>query len=1033
MSKEFVLYIKNKIQDIVIYINKNKKLGLISMNAVNSTIKQLEDINDNIKDEPNVVFDKMSNIIKNTGIKNLNDLLKIHYKNIGYTLSLIEDEDKELYKLLELYFHPLNYSVEIISKPINVLSVKKNTSNKTDIKLIKCKDIDILNNELENNFNLRIFGITLSLYCSQTNSYLKINGFMDDINIKLLDNQFIKKNLKELEQLNLKLENSNTNKPELKGSPYNITEFIESVNIKDICINKTTEVQYLETISILNNTKLKELSKNVKEFSLLQLYEKRNFLLKLLTFKKDQENHYLSYLLYDLLSSDANSGLIDTIDQDTIVDSFTPAIKDKFKDSLKNTSNYLNKLSSFDINKVPLEQQICSMKVPDSVKEKAMIKLKEVKTKSDDSILKARQYLDGLLKIPFGIFKKEKILTIMNLIKTDFLLICQSNNTIPKSDNYSNIEILKYIKTKYEFYYNNLKQNIPTYNKAILLQFVSKITIFIASTNISYKNINISAKKQDLVNYIIEFIDFIKINHKLSHNIFSLTMDEVSKNEFAKIKNISNNFELINNYMKDVRNILDKSVYGHGKAKNQLERIVAQWINGKPTGYCFGFEGPMGSGKTTLAKKGLAYCLKDDNGNTRPFSIIQIGGDSNGSTLHGHNYTYVGSSWGSIVQILMDKKIMNPIILIDEVDKISKTENGKELIGILIHMLDSTQNECFQDKYFSGVEIDLSKVLFILSYNNPELIDKILLDRIHRIKFEALNIDEKIIISKQYLLPEIYENMGLTGNIIIGDDVIKHVIENFTCENGVRKLKELLFEIVGELNLNILKNIYEAETIPIIISIEDIDRYYLKENIQIHNKKIHQQPIVGVMNGLYASGYGGGILPISIKHYPSSTFLELKMTGSLGDTIKESINVAFTVAWNLTSLAQQEIIIKKCKTDRIQGLHIHAGEGATPKNGPSAGGCLTVVIFSLLNNLEIPNDLAMTGEIDLNGFITEIGGLNLKILGAIKANIKTIIFPKENIKDYDIFIEKYKEMKELKDITFYPVENINEVIKIIFK
>jgi len=622
----------------------------------------------------------------------------------------------------------------------------------------------------------------------------------------------------------------------------------------------------------------------------------------------------------------------------------------------------------------------------------------------------------------------------MDLIKKDFLVICKSNTTIPKLDNYSNIEILKYIKMIYEFYYNNLKQNIASFNKSSLLYLIKQISILISSENISYDE-NISnkiSKKQELIKYITDFIDFINKDHNLYYKISYLITDEISKNEINNITNITNNFTLINNYMKDVRNILDNSVYGHSKAKNQLERIIAQWVNGKPTGYCFGFEGPMGCGKTSLAKKGLSCCLKDENGDSRPFSIIQIGGDSNGSTLHGHNYTYVGSSWGSIVQILMDKKIMNPIILIDEVDKISKTENGKELIGILTHMLDSTQNECFQDKYFSGVEIDLSKVLFILSYNDPELIDKILLDRIHRIKFEALHINEKIIISKQYLLPEIYKNMGLTDNITIEDEVLKYIIEKFTCENGVRKLKELLFEIVGELNLNILKNIYEAKSIPIIITIEDIDKYYLKENIQIHHKKIHQSPIIGLMNGLYASGYGGGILPISVKYFPSSSFLDLKMTGSLGDTIKESINVAFTVAWNLTPTEQQENILRKCKTEKMQGLHIHAGEGATPKNGPSAGGCITAVIFSLLNDLKIPNDLAMTGEIDLNGFITEIGGLDLKILGAIKAGVKSIIYPKENIKDYNKFIEKYKELKELNGVTFYPVETINEVISIIF-
>ena len=155
-------------------------------------------------------------------------------------------------------------------------------------------------------------------------------------------------------------------------------------------------------------------------------------------------------------------------------------------------------------------------------------------------------------------------------------------------------------------------------------------------------------------------------------------------------------------------------------------------------GYCIGFEGPPGTGKTSLAKKGIANCLKDTDGNSRPFAFIPIGGSSNGSVLEGHSYTYVGSTWGKIVDVLMETKCMNPIIYIDELDKISRTESGREIIGILTHLTDSSQNDEFFDKYFSGIKIDLSKVLFIFSYNNFNNIDPILADRIHRVQFNNL-------------------------------------------------------------------------------------------------------------------------------------------------------------------------------------------------------------------------------------------------------------------------------------------------------
>ena len=278
------------------------------------------------------------------------------------------------------------------------------------------------------------------------------------------------------------------------------------------------------------------------------------------------------------------------------------------------------------------------------------------------------------------------------------------------------------------------------------------------------------------------------------------------------------------------------------------------------------------TGKTSIAKKGLTKCLTDENGESRPFSFIAMGGSTNGSTLEGHSYTYVGSTWGRIVDILMESKCMNPIIFIDELDKISKTEHGKELIGILTHLTDSTQNQEFADKYFSGVKIDLSRVLFIFSYNNPENIDPILLDRIHRVKFKSLKKQEKIYISKNYMLPEICKIVGFDKEqIIISDDIIENIIEQYTYEPGVRRLRERFIEIIREVNLRYITNstlLGTPITLPFTITMEHLDKDIFSKKIKMKSKKILDKPMVGLVNGLYATSSGlGGITLSRLTRY----------------------------------------------------------------------------------------------------------------------------------------------------------------------
>jgi hypothetical protein len=416
--------------------------------------------------------------------------------------------------------------------------------------------------------------------------------------------------------------------------------------------------------------------------------------------------------------------------------------------------------------------------------------------------------------------------------------------------------------------------------------------------------------------------------------VFDLTIQEQS-NVGGILKTVEN----MGKYVENVRTTLDSAVHGHASAKRQIERIIGQWITGESSGYCFGFEGPPGVGKTSLAKYGLAKCLTNENGESRPFAFIAMGGSSNGSTLEGHNYTYVGSTWGKIVDILMDKKCMNPIIFIDELDKISNTDHGREIVGILTHLIDSTQNDCFQDKYFSGIDLDLSKALFIFSYNNPEAVDRILLDRIHRIKFKHMTLDEKLTICSDYLLPEMYKKMGLSKNVIqFSEGNLKYIIERYTCEPGVRKLKELLFEIVGEMNIHHIKNKTCIQEFPITMTNEELKLKFLKERHEVRIQKIPPVSSTGVINGLWANAVGqGGIIPIEAHLFPCDRFFDLKLTGMQGDVMKESMNVAKTLAWSLLTETEIETNLEKFSKTKMQGIHIHCPEGATPKDGPSAG------------------------------------------------------------------------------------------------
>ncbi len=1049
-----IVFFQDVIQKTILHVQKNKLFDIFGISDVHSCINSLSYLSKKIKDISEVtinsntdsiinvlqnVNNELSTLFKSFGTDSFEDLLWICFGNNSVNTYAISDMDKYKFELLKKYFHPIGYKILSQKKDKNAVSDTNTTDDLNEkSKNLDCVDIGIKAKQ----FHLKVYGIQLVVHNPQHNKSLIINGIVDDVIIDILNNRFINLKIKSIK------DNLPTN-PEFQNETF--TRFVSSLGLKDYLICEPHEI-YLKFSGLnsnLNNIKQKTISQTIKDFASYDLYIKRLTIMQLLIKSDKYDNQYLAYLLYDMLSNDVN-GNIDTQEQTMLFDSFPWSIKQYFKDAMKNTVDYTNNLSNFDIQKIPLEQQICLLKASDSVKEKAMQKLKEVKAKSEDSGSKARQYLEGLLKIPFSIYKKEPILNIMGEIKVDYLSLISTNNlqvTNNKSD-YTSLEILKHLNAlKNEKTVSNsnisdsIKKIVEDSNKTELVTFILKVNEVKQKYKLTYPKIKHSNRsKNDLINDLNNFVSYYNNNDSILFETFGInntTSTNNTTNNNAKIKDIVSTIETkyskINDYMLQVKSTLDKAIYGHDKAKKQIERIIGQWINGKQDGYCFGFEGPPGCGKTTMAKKGLADCLKDENGVSRPFAMIQMGGDANGSSIHGHNYTYVGSTWGSIVQILIDKKCMNPIIFIDEVDKISKTEHGKEIVGILTHLLDPSQNDCFQDKYFSGIELDLSKALFILSYNDVDAIDRILLDRIHRVTFKGLTLDEKLVISKTYILPEVYEKMGLKDVIQISDEVLKFIIDEYTLEPGVRKLKEILFEIVAEINLDILKHFETNYEIPIVITIEDIKTKYFKDKHEVRNKKIHQEAKIGIINGLWANALGkGGVIPIQAKWRPSDKFLNMHLTGMQGDVMKESMNVALTLAWNLTS-SEQKYKVWEEQNYCVNGVHIHCPEGATEKNGPSAGTAITVSIYSLFNDKKIKHNIAITGEITLDGNVTEIGGLDLKFLGGIKAGVTEFIYPKENQKDYDTFMEKYKDDELTKGIKFHSVETIKEVLELVFE
>lgn len=492
-------------------------------------------------------------------------------------------------------------------------------------------------------------------------------------------------------------------------------------------------------------------------------------------------------------------------------------------------------------------------------------------------------------------------------------------------------------------------------------------------------------------------------------------------------------------YFENARKQLDEVVFGHDTAKNHLIKYIAQMTrhglskDTRSKGLVLGIQGPCGNGKTTLIEKGVSKILG------LPFAAIPLGGATDNAFLNGHSYTYEGSVWGQIADVLMKTKCSNPIIYMDELDKISNCHKGQEIVNQLIHLTDPSQNSHFQDRYFGNIDIDLSHVTFIFSYNDASNINYILRDRITEVKTSGFTLPDKLQIAQKFLVPSVCSDIGMPV-VSFSDDTIKYMIESYTYEGGVRKIKELIFDVCRSLNMDDLcgniqllakKRRRINESGSYIVSMVKVCEY-LKHKQLLQKEKIHKIPAVGRVNGMYASSLidMGGIIPIEASFVPSDNVYGFSQTGNLGKVMKESGNVAKTLAWKMLNNEVQEKWANRWKLVK-ESIHLHCPEGAVNKDGPSAGTALTITILSLLTNNKIQNDVAITGEINLSGDVMAIGGLRSKLYGAKHAGCTLALFPSDNIEDYN---KIRQECHDLFDDTFrvVPVSTLSEVIPHVF-